>query len=138
MGENIIDLSARLRLHESVQPFLTILSAAPKVADIMEEALPALTKEQQRALLAVISWRIMGAELPASIELLRRLPVMHDMHPESIQAAFTQLCDANILVFQQHGEEGGFAWPALDLIITVALRDANAPKIVGIDGSKLR
>jgi hypothetical protein len=131
---NIIDLAARLALHESVRPFLTILSAAPEVA----EAFPHITKDQQRALLAVVSWRIMGAELPASIELLKRLPVLHGLHPESIQAAFMQLCEADVLVFQQHGEEGSFVWPALDRIIFAALEEAKAPRIVGTDGSILR
>lgn len=127
---NVIDLAARLALHESVRPFLTILGAAPAVAEILEGALTHITKEQQRALLAVVAWRIMGAELPASIELLRRLPVLNGLHPESIQAAFMQLCEADVLVFQQHGDEGGFVWPALDRIIVMALQDMNAPKII--------
>lgn len=127
---NVIDLAARLALHESVRPFLTILGAAPAVAEILEGALTHITKEQQRALLAVVAWRIMGAELPASIELLRRLPVLNGLHPEGIQAAFMQLCEADVLVFQQHGDEGGFVWPALDRIIVMALQDMNAPKII--------
>ena len=137
---NVVDLAARLALHESVRPFLTILDAAPKVADVLEAVFPQVTKEQQRALLAVVAWRIMGAELPASVELLRRLPTLHRMHPESIQAAFHRLCDADILVFQQHGEEGGFLWPALDTIVFVALQETHAPKtsLVGLDGEKLR
>lgn len=135
---NVIDLAARLALHESVRPFLTILSAAPEVAEVLEASFVHVTKEQQRALLAVVAWRIMGAELPASIELLKRLPVMHGMHPESIQAAFMQLCESDTLVYQQHGEEGSFVWPALDRIIVAALQDANLPKIVGVDGNTIR
>lgn len=137
---NIIDLAARLALHESVRPFLTILSAAPDVADVLEESFPHITKDQQRALLAVVAWRIMGAMLPASAELLRRLPVLHGLHPESIQAAFHQLVDAGVLVFQSFNDstEGGFVWPALDKIILMALSDATAPKIVGLDGDKIR
>ena len=137
---NVVDLAARLKLHETVRPFLTLLEAAPKIGEVLEAVLPQVTKEQQRALLAVVVWRLMGAELPASIELLKRLPVLHGMHPESIQAAFHQLCDADILVFQQHGEEGGFLWPALDTIVFVALQETHAPKtsLVGLDGEKLR
>jgi len=138
VSNNVIDLSQRLAVHESVRPFLTILSAAPEVAAVLEAAFPHITKEQQRILLAVVAWRIMGAELPASIELLKRLPVLHGMHPESIQAALMQLCEADVLVFQKHGEEGGFVWPALDQIIVAALQEANAPKIVGLDGDRLR
>lgn len=132
MSENIIDLSTRLRLHESVMPLLTILSAAPSVSDVLEEVLPKCTKEHQRALLAVLSWRVMGAELPASIELLKRLPVMNGMHEESIQAAFMQLCEADVLVFQTYNDakEGSFVWPALELILKVALEEANRPKLV--------
>lgn len=135
---NVIDLAARLSLHDSVRPFLTILGAAPGVAEILEEVLPKVTKEQQRALIAVVAWRIMGAQLPASIELLKRLPCLHGLHPESIQAAFMQLCDAHTLIFQQHGEEGGFVWPALDQIIQIALKEADSAKLVGLDGSRLR
>ena len=137
---NVVDLAARLALHESVRPFLTILDAAPKVADVLEAVFPQVTKEQQRALLAVVAWRIMGAELPASIELLKRLPVLHGMHPESIQAALVQLHDADIIAVQQHGEESAFTWPALDTIVYIALQETHAPKtsIVGVDGEKLR
>ena len=137
---NVVDIAARLKLHESVRPFLTLLEAAPKIGEVLEAVLPQVTKEQQRVLLAVVVWRLMNAELPASIELLKRLPVLHGMHPESIQAAFHQLCDADILVFQQHGEEGGFLWPALDTIVFVALQETHAPKpsLVGLDGEKLR
>lgn len=129
---NVVNIASRLRLHETVQPFLTILSASPAVADVLELALPNCTKEQQRALLAVIAWRVMGAQLPASIELLKRLPVMHAMHEESIQAAFMQLCEAGVLVFQSHndGHEGAFVWPALESIIEVALAERDAPKIL--------
>lgn len=135
---NVIDLSARLSLHESVRPFLTILGAAPAVSEVLEAALPGVTKEQQRALVAVVAWRIMGAELPASIELLRRLPVLHGLHPESIQAAYMQLCEAGVLVFQTHGEEGGFAWPALDTVILAALQDADSSRLVDTSGNTLR
>lgn len=129
---NVIDIAARLRLHETVRPFLTILSAAPAVADVLELALPNCTKEQQRALLAIIAWRVMGAQLPASIELLKRLPVMAGLHEESIQAALMQLCEADVLVFQSYsdGREGAFVWPALEHIITVALAEQDAPKIL--------
>lgn len=135
---NVIDLSARLSLHESVRPFLTILGAAPAVSEVLEAALPGVTKEQQRALMAVVAWRIMGAELPASVELLKRLPCLHGMHPESIQAAFMQLADADVLVFQKHGEEGGFVWPALDQIILIALQEADSAKLVDTSGQRLR
>ena len=135
---NVVDLAARLALHESVRPFLTILGAAPAVADVLEGAFPHSTKEQQRALMAVVAWRIMGAELPASIELLKRLPCLHGLHEETIQAAYHQLVDAGVLVFQQHGAEGGFVWPALDQIIFVALHEANASKLVDTEGNRLR
>lgn len=138
MNDNIVDLSARLALHDAVRPFLTLLGAAPDVSEVLEGALPNITKDQQRALVAVVSWRIMGAELPASIELLRRLPILHGMHPETIQAAFHQLVDADVLVFQQHGDEGGFAWPALDRIILIALNEAGASNIVDAHGQRLR
>ena len=138
MSTNVIDLAARLSLHESVRPFLTLLGAAPAVGEVLEGAFPHSTKEQQRALMAVVAWRIMGAQLPASIELLKRLPCLHGLHDESIQAAFHQLVDAGVLVFQQHGEEGGFAWPALDQIILIALQEADAAKLVGLDGNRLR
>ena len=134
---NIIDLAARLSLHETVKPFLTILGTAPAVAEVLEEAFPHSTKEQQRALMAVVAWRIMGAELPASIELLKRLPCLHGLHDETIQASFHQLVDAGVLVFQQHGNEGGFIWPALDQIIFVALQEAGSSKLVGLDGNRL-
>lgn len=135
---NVVDLAARLSLHDSVRPFLTILGAAPAVAEVLEQAFPHSSKEQQRALMAVVAWRIMGAELPASVELLKRLPVLHGLHAETIQAAFHQLVDAGVLVFQQHGSEGGFAWPALDHIILVALQEADAAKLVDANGHRLR
>jgi hypothetical protein len=135
---NVVDLTERLNLHESVRPFLTIIDAGGKIAEILDAVFPALTKEQQRVMIALTAWRIMGAGMPASIELLRRLPPLHGMHPESIQAALTQLHDANIIAFQTHGDEGFFAWPALDLVIEVALRDMHVSKIVGADGERLR
>ena len=137
---NVVDLAARLALHESVRPFLTLLEASPKIGEVLEAVLPQVTKEQQRVLLAVVVWRLMNAELPASIELLKRLPVLHGMHPESIQAALIQLHDADIIAVQQHGEESAFTWPALDAIVFIALQEASAPKtsIVGVDGEKLR
>ena len=135
---NVVDLAARLKLHETVRPFLTLLEAAPKIGEVLEAVLPQVTKEQQRALMAVVAWRIMGAELPASIELLKRLPCLHGLHEETIQAAYHQLVDAGVLVFQQHGAEGGFVWPALDQIIFVALHEANASKLVDTEGNRLR
>ncbi len=137
---NVVDLAARLALHESVRPFLTLLEASPKIGEVLEAVLPQVTKEQQRVLLAVVIWRLMGAQLPASIELLKRLPVLHGLHPESIQAALVQLHDADILAVQQHGEESAFVWPALETVVFIALQETHAPKssLVGLDGEKLR
>ncbi len=47
---NVVDLAARLKLHETVRPFLTLLEAAPKIGEVLEAVLPQVTKEQQRAL----------------------------------------------------------------------------------------
>ena len=135
---NVVDLSARLALDPAARPFLILLGAAPAIAEVLEQAFPLVTKEQQRALVAVVAWRLQGAALPASIELLKRLPVMAGMHPESIQAAFHQLCDAHVLAFQAHGDEGGFAWPALDQIMHIALQEADAAKLVDTSGNRLR
>ena len=135
---NVVDISERLRMDETVRPFLTLLGAAPKVVDVLEGAFPNCSKDQQKALMAVVAWRIMGAQLPASVELLRRLPQMRGMHPETIQAAFMNLCEAGVLVFQQHGDEGSFVWPALDQIVFVALNEADTPKLVTPDGDRLR
>ena len=33
---NVVDLAARLALHESVRPFLTLLEASPKIGEVLE------------------------------------------------------------------------------------------------------
>lgn len=140
---NVINLADRLTTHEDVRSFLAIQSAGPEIAEVLKAALPGLPKDQQRALVAIATWRMLGAFLPASIELLRRLPILNGMHPESIGAQFQLLLDGGVIEVVQHAEgtpdeESAFVWPALERLVIRAVQDANSSKIVGADGKSLR
>lgn len=56
---NVVDLAARLALHESVRPFLTILDAAPKVADVLASIAIRCTSAAAKiaASLAAVFWK---------------------------------------------------------------------------------
>ena len=140
---NVINLTDRLTTHEDVRSFLAIQSAGPEISEVLKAALPGLPKDQQRALVAIATWRMMGAFLPASIELLKRLPIMHGMHPENIGAQFSLLLDGGVIEIVQHNkgkedEESAFVWPALERLVIRAVQDANGTKLVDTGGNRLR
>lgn len=126
-------VAKRLLTSQEVTQFCQVVKAGPGIAGILEEALPCRTKDQQKALVAVATWRLAGAALPASIELIKRMPMFTGMHPESIQAAFMQLADASVLEFRPYGEdgsEGAFTWPQLEAVIAASMKEAAGPTVI--------
>lgn len=133
----ITDLTARLALHPKVPLVLAGLNAGPEIAHALAQAMPGIPKDQQRALLTVVWFRLTGAHLPASVTLLERLPLLRGLHGESIGAAFQLLVEGGVLEVQAGNPEAVdvldkamcFVWPALERLLVAVHepRPAAAP-----------
>ena len=114
---------------------VTLTLTAPTAA-----AVPPAAREgaavRRAALVCLVGFRMMGAMLPASLEMIRRLPPFEGIHPENIGIAFDYLVSNDVLEFihDEKSGEGAFHWAALDRLVSAALAEADAPKLLGPDG----
>lgn len=138
-GMNIVNLAEKMALDLSARNFLAMLSAGPEIRDTLSVALPQMSSNEQKVLLAVVAFRMMGAMLPASLELMRRLPMFEGVHPENIAIAFDFLVANDVLtvITPEGGDSSAFMWPALERLTERAVQNANATPILGADGKRL-
>lgn len=136
MNPKVTDLSHRLALHDSARPFLVMLGAGPAIRNALRTVLAKLPKDQQRALMTVVAFRLMGGQLPANVTLLEHLPSLAGMHDQTIAAAFQMLVDGGILGVNQPKDEKDpakrirsmtFYWPELEHLFGGALERENSP-----------
>ncbi len=135
-GMNILNLADRLNTDVSARNFLTLLAVGPKIRMQLQEVLSAMAPNEQKALVCLVGFRMMGAMLPASLEMIRRLPPFEGIHPENIGIAFDYLVSNDVLEFihDDKSGEGAFHWASLDRLVSAALAEADAPKLLGPDG----
>lgn len=139
MSAEIINLANRMATDRSARNFLATLSAGPEIRDALSVVLPSLAPNEQKVLVAVVAFRMMGAMLPASLEMMRRLPMFEGVHPENIGIACDFLVSNGVLevVTPEGGDESAFYWPALEGLYTRALENADRSPLVGADGNRL-
>lgn len=139
-GFNVVNLAERLAVDPTTRSAMAIMAAGAEITGILKEVLPTLAHREQKALLAVIAFRVMGGMLPASLEMLRRLPQFAGEHPENIGIAFDFLTGNGVLEVQVNEDEteSAFYWPALERLIVNAIQAANTSPIVGADGLHFR
>jgi hypothetical protein len=107
--------------------YLMLLSVAPQLRQTLHATMTGLSIHQQKALLCILTFRMMGAVLPASIELLRRLPPFTSTHVDNIGAAFQSLVDKDIItvISNKTQTDTAFHWKELDRII-----EAELPRVM--------
>ena len=134
----VIELGARMRVDPGARNMMAVLQAGPAIADAMLLLFPELPQNAQRVLATIIAFRLMGSTMPASPELFKHLPLTARMSEPELFATAQDLVDGDVLLTLEQGDEMNFAWAALESLIAQALADADAPRIVGADGEKLR
>ena len=135
---NVIDIGERLKTDQKVRAMVSIIKAGPGIADALETVMPSLPQYEQRILGTVYAFRLMGAMMPASIELFAHTPLTASIQESHLTAAVQSLVDGGVLVLEQQGDEACFMWPALERLVAQAILEQDAPKIVGIDGERIR
>lgn len=136
-GANIVDIGERLSVPMDIRGMLTILGVGARIAIALKAVLPGLTQPEQRFICTVVGFRIMGGMLPASVEMITRLPMFSGIDAGHVTGIANALCDNEILSVEAAGNEMSFYWPALEKLIHVAITEADAPKVVGTDGNPL-
>lgn len=138
-GLNIVNLAEKMALDLSARNFLAMLSAGPEIRDVLSVVLPQMSANEQKALVAVVAFRMMGSMMPASLEMLRRLPMFEGVHPENIGIALDYLVANDVLtvITPENSEWSAFMWEALERVTERAVQNANATPIVGTDGKRL-
>lgn len=127
---NVTSLFDKAKTEKHAMNMLAALSAGPEARKALELVLPGMTDNQQRALVAVIAFRMMGGMLPASMELLRRLPQFEDVKPENIGIAFDALVSHGVLnVLHTEGEDASasFVWMGFERLLEATVLNAHAP-----------
>lgn len=132
----ITELERQLATDSATAAILKQLKAAPALAELLEAALPLRSKMQQRALMLMAMWRLMGVPLPASIELITHTPMFAGQHPDTAQAPFHELVTAGVIQFDEL--RGVFVWPALEGAVHAAAEAVDGPVIVDVGGRSLR
>lgn len=136
---NIVNLAEKMALDLSARNFLAMLSAGPEIRDVLSVVLPQMAPNEQKALVAVVAFRMMGSMMPASLEMLRRLPMFEGVKPENIGIALDYLVANGVLeVITPEGSEwSAFMWASLERVTERAVQNANTTPIVGTDGKRL-
>lgn len=139
MSAKVINLAERIATDRSARNFLATLKASPEIHDVLSIAIPQMAPNEQKALIAVVAFRMMGAMLPASIELISRLPMFEGIKTENIGIAFDFLVTNGVLevVTPEGGSESAFYWPSLEQLYVRALENADRPTLLGSDGNRL-
>lgn len=138
MSGNVINLADKMKVDPEVRSFLTCIDVGREVKEALDIVLPNMTQNEQRVMVAVVSFRMMGGMLPASLELMRRLPIFQGVHPENIGIACDFLNTNGVLtVVFDDGGEAAFVWEALERLMDQAVVNANTSGIVGTDGNRI-
>lgn len=140
MTAHVVELASRLATDVQCRHFMASLKAGPGVAEALEVLLPNLPHNEQRILCTVVAFRLMGTMMPASPELFAHLPLTARISEPELFAAAEALVDGGVLETAENEDktEMCFMWPSLERLIVQALADANAPRIVGADGERIR
>lgn len=137
----IIDLAKRFAVSPETRHVLACMKAAPDIELALSAVVPTLGRVEQRILITVVAFRMMGANLPAELTLIEHMPPMRGLSTSEIQDAFDGLVSGGTLMLAGgDGEEDmqSFYWPALERLVNDAVRNYEAPALVGLDGSRLR
>lgn len=136
---DIVDISKLAKIDPAARSFLSCMSVGREVKDALEMIMPGLAPNEQKVMMAVVSFRIMGGMLPASLEMMRRLPMFEDMKPENIGIACDFLAHNGVLsvVMSEDQSESAFMWEALERLLMNAVTNANTSGLVGTDGARL-
>lgn len=138
---NIVDIGERLAMSLDVRSMLTMLSVGQRITLALKAVMPGLSQPEQKFLCTLVSFRLMGGFLPASVEMITRLPMFASSGIDAGHAigVADRLCAGEIIEFMQDEKtgEGAFSWPALEKLIHVAITEADAPQLVTTDGKPL-
>ncbi|HZX79899.1 MAG TPA: hypothetical protein VFE72_02960 [Lysobacter sp.] len=147
MSSNITDLATRMATTQESRNFMALLAAGPDMRKYLADALPTLTHDEQRVMIAAAVWRFMGGMLPLSPELFKRLPTVRKLalDQDKLEDVLGSMVDKGLLVIAdiEHSNEDGITAsrlyaPPLEAVIQAALRDEMGPQLVGLDGRDLR
>lgn len=133
MRGNVVDLTERLALTAASRRMFATMASGPELAQMMRPMLMKLSHDQQSAMLVVLTFIILGAPLPASLELLSRMPVFIGTPPAEIQAALEAMVDGGLLLF----DGTHFDCPPLRAMITDFEQRIETPTFFSTDGSPL-
>lgn len=137
----IIDLAKRMAIAPETRHVLALMKAGPEVELALAAVVGSMGRVEQRALITVTAFRMMGAMVPIEITLLEHMPPLRGISDQEIMAALQKLVDTGVLMIAEPSEtspHGGFYWPALERLVSDALRYYETPAIVGIDGNAIR
>lgn len=104
MSAKILELNPanrRYPMSDDARRLLATLHYGPAIASVMAVDLAKVTPVQQSALVAVFAFHLMGGNLPASFEMVKRLPPFTAVSDDEIRETLQALCDADLLEFDR-------------------------------------
>lgn len=104
MSANILELNPANRRHpmsDDARRLLATLRYGPALASVMVADMAKVPALQQSALVAVFVFQVMGGNLPASFEMVKRLPPFTAVSDDEIRETLQALCDADLLEFDR-------------------------------------
>lgn len=139
VNATVASLEDRLALDPSVRNALAILEIGPEIRMVLRTVLPKMSKYEQKCLIAVVGFRLLGGALPASPQLFKALPNLQNDHFENLGAAFQNLIETDVLSieFNEDKTESVFQWPALEKMLLQQLDGMHGPRLVDLSGQRI-
>lgn len=104
MSAKILELIPPNRRHpmgDDARRLLATLRYGPALASVMAVDMSNLPALKQSALVAVFAFQMMGGNLPASFEMVKRLPPFTLVSDDDIRDTLQALCDEDLLEFDR-------------------------------------
>lgn len=136
----VYDLGERMAIAPAVRRTLAVMKSSNEIEEALRLYLTKLPHAEQRALMTVVAFAVMGSALPANITLIERMPMVHGLGAKVLEDAFEELVEKGILEYREGSKSsaGYFHWTELEHLIGEAMEQYDAPAIIGLDGSKLK
>jgi hypothetical protein len=118
MTGNILEIKRQFRLHDDAARLVAVLNFGAAFTTALRPELMKLDRYHQDILVAVFAFEIMGGHLPASMEMLKRLPPFTLLSDEMIEREIKFMCNTGYLKF----EDGFFVSPMIAAGIEEAVK----------------
>ena len=136
----VYDLGERLAIAPEVRRTLAVMRSSNEIEGALRPFVTKLPHAEQRALMTVVAFAVMGSALPANITLIERMPMVHGLGAKVLEDAFEELVEKGILEYREGSKSsaGYFHWTELEHLIGEAMEQYDAPAIIGLDGKNLK